>query len=370
MVVGGDLQVGSSYAEFTVNSATGNTRVKGDFQADGTSQLNIKDGSFIKGALTATQNTSYTVPSPVLNTVSGNNGIDIVSSSGGTNGYSASATVTQYFGDTTAGTNTSPGITIRSANGTNSSPSITSSSNSLGVINFSGYSGSNFASYVASQGQGGGTTALHPIQIRAYTTESFAEGTTSLQITGGSISAGTATVTYATQSAAPFAVGAVITVYGNNISGLNGSQTVTACTTTQVQFATGATGSLTSTGSVSITNVTNAGSGFQVRAFPANKSMSTANRINLIDLQSGNASMRSDTITFQQGNASTNHLVLNSSKAQFTNPVQFPNYTASALRAITGAVGWTACVSDSQGRLAYWNTSSSSWKFVVDDSAV
>lgn len=50
----------------------------------------------------------------------------------------------------------------------------------------------------------------------------------------------------------------------------------------------------------------------------------------------------------------------------------FPVYTASALTAITGQVGWTAAVSDSTpgGKHAYWDTTNSRWSYVSDDSAV
>jgi hypothetical protein len=49
---------------------------------------------------------------------------------------------------------------------------------------------------------------------------------------------------------------------------------------------------------------------------------------------------------------------------------KYPTYTASALRAITGSVGWTAAVSDAGGKLAFWDTSNSRWSYVHDNSAV
>jgi hypothetical protein len=366
-IISGDLQVGKYSPKFTVNASTGNTEVVGTLKVDG----GLLDSTLIKGAFLATQNSSYVVPAPVLNTISGNNGIDIVSSSGGTNGYTASATITQYSGDITAGTNSSASLYLRAGGGTNSSPTAVTSSNSLGVVSFTGYSGSNFASYVASQNQGGGTTALHPLQIRGYTTETFAEATTTINITGGSISGGTATLTYATQSFAPFAVGSTITVASQaGVAGLNGTQTVTACTTTQVQFATSATGSPTATGTVSILNVTNAGSGLQVRAFPAGKQMTTSNRISLLDHKAEAATYRADTFVVQQGTSSTTLLTMDSNKAAFAKPVSLPSFTASGLRAVTGAGGWTASVSDNQGRIAYWNTSSNAWKYINGDTSV
>jgi hypothetical protein len=57
-------------------------------------------------------------------------------------------------------------------------------------------------------------------------------------------------------------------------------------------------------------------------------------------------------------------------------PIVLPNYTAVALRAITGAVGWMACVSNSaggsnpNGMMAFWDTSNSRWSYIHDNSAV
>ena len=54
----------------------------------------------------------------------------------------------------------------------------------------------------------------------------------------------------------------------------------------------------------------------------------------------------------------------------------FPSYTATALRAITGQVGWTAAVSDSSqgsnpnGMIAFWDTTHSRWSYIHDNSAV
>jgi hypothetical protein len=49
-----------------------------------------------------------------------------------------------------------------------------------------------------------------------------------------------------------------------------------------------------------------------------------------------------------------------------------PSYTSTAIRAITGQVGWTAAVSDSTpgGKHAYWDTTNTRWSYVNDDSAV
>jgi hypothetical protein len=50
--------------------------------------------------------------------------------------------------------------------------------------------------------------------------------------------------------------------------------------------------------------------------------------------------------------------------------MKYPVYSASAIRAITGSVGWTAAVSDAGGKLAFWDTSNSRWSYVHDNSAV
>jgi hypothetical protein len=60
-----------------------------------------------------------------------------------------------------------------------------------------------------------------------------------ISVTGSTGSAGTATLTFATQSSAPFVVGQSITVSGftGGASGYNASAVVTACTTTSVSYA-------------------------------------------------------------------------------------------------------------------------------------
>jgi len=46
------------------------------------------------------------------------------------------------------------------------------------------------------------------------------------------------------------------------------------------------------------------------------------------------------------------------------------HYTASALTAITGQVGWVAAVGDNGGKLAYWDSGNNRWSYVFDNSAV
>ena len=68
--------------------------------------------------------------------------------------------------------------------------------------------------------------------------------------------AGTATITFATQTVAPFIVGQSIVVAGVTPTGYNGTQIVTACTTTTVQYANATTGAQTVAGTVTGTSFT------------------------------------------------------------------------------------------------------------------
>jgi len=79
-----------------------------------------------------------------------------------------------------------------------------------------------------------------------------------LATTGASNVAGTATLTFAAQTTAPFAVGSTIYVAGVTPSGFNGSYTVTACTTTSVSYTNATAGPQTVAGTVN-SNVINLG---------------------------------------------------------------------------------------------------------------
>lgn len=73
---------------------------------------------------------------------------------------------------------------------------------------------------------------------------------TSLMATGASGTGTTATLTFTTKTANPFAVGQTISVTGMTPSAYNGSFTVTAVTTSSVSYASAATGSLTYAGQI------------------------------------------------------------------------------------------------------------------------
>jgi hypothetical protein len=146
----------------------------------------IRDTTRVKGAFEASRNDSYTFPAAASQLVSGNNGFDASSSgpdAAGPKGYGASNSVTQYFGDTAAGVNSSASMTFRGAQGTNSAPSAILSANVMGTFNWTGYSGTDFATNVATASGGGGRQALHPLQMQGYTTQTFAESTITLATT-------------------------------------------------------------------------------------------------------------------------------------------------------------------------------------------
>ena len=73
------------------------------------------------------------------------------------------------------------------------------------------------------------------------------------------------------------------------------------------------------------------------------------------------------------GGATSDMLVVEQTKITMGAPVAFPVYTAAALNAITGAVGWQASVSNSPtvgGRMAFWDTTNARWSYISDNSAV
>jgi hypothetical protein len=89
----------------------------------------------------------------------------------------------------------------------------------------------------------------------------------------------------------------------------------------------------------------------------------------------------SDTFTFQDSASPTpaNYATFNSTKAQFTKPVQFPSDTVANWNAVTGAVGMQVCVSNSStsptqtedGMMAYWGTTATAgWKYIHDNRAI
>ena len=142
-------------------------------------------------------------------------------------------------------------------------------------------------------------------------------------------------------------------------------------------------------------------SGFRIRAFPTATPANTSNRIEIVNHAVATATYKSDQFNFQGGTNTFNYLTANASavtaqgsfvvkdlagtttyatvdatKASFTRPVQLPTYTAVALRAVTGAVGYMAAVSDSasgsrpNGSIAFWDTTNTRWSYIHDNQAV
>ncbi len=143
----------------------------------------LRNDTRVLGQLEFTQDPTYTFPDPVSNLVDGSNGITIASSDGTGKGYTAGIGLFHYQGDTTAGNQVAPAIALQTASGPNTAPTAIASGTVFGTMNFGGYSGSNFASNVATDNSGGGRTALHPLQWQAYTTQAFAESTINLTST-------------------------------------------------------------------------------------------------------------------------------------------------------------------------------------------
>ena len=95
----------------------------------------------------------------------------------------------------------------------------------------------------------------------------------------------------------------------------------------------------------------------------------TTSDITVIQGQSDLTTLRSDQINLN--NADNQTLVsANSTKTQFTKPIQLANYTSSALTAITGELGWMVAVANNGGKIAYWDTANNRWSYVIDGTAV
>jgi hypothetical protein len=95
------------------------------------------------------------------------------------------------------------------------------------------------------------------IVYQATTAHTSASATATLTATGFTVSAGTATLTYASQVVQPFLVGATITLAGfsptqtsGTVNNVNTTFTVVTCTTTQVTFALTGTYSVSTLGTV------------------------------------------------------------------------------------------------------------------------
>jgi hypothetical protein len=77
-----------------------------------------------------------------------------------------------------------------------------------------------------------------------------------------------------------------------------------------------------------------------------------------------------DTHKFTDKSGSFTALSMTTSTAVFTAIPVVPNYTTTALRAITGQVGAIAAVNDNGGAMAYWDTTNSRWSYIQTGLAV
>jgi len=194
--------------------------------------------------------------------------------------------------------------------------------------------------------------------------------------TGLTITRCAVTLTLSGQTSFPFGRNAKVTVSGiTNIP--NGTYPVGGITTL-TSLVLGIPHSLpapalSGTQQLSCPTVTNAAGGVRIRAVPVGVPLNPQNRLNIVDHTAATATYRADTFVIAGGayaNTGTTRATIDANKAAFAVPVAVPAYTATALNAITGAVGWTAAVSDSGGKLAYWDTTNARWSFVFDNSAV
>ena len=83
-----------------------------------------------------------------------------------------------------------------------------------------------------------------------------------------------------------------------------------------------------------------------------------------------------DTLANNTSNIGANIITANNVSISNSGFMKLASYTATALNAITGQIGWMAAVSDSafglnpNGMIAFWDTTNSRWSYVHDNSAV
>jgi len=190
-VSAGNISVGVS-TDNTITSTNTNGNLV--LAANGTGDIVLSTQTRLQGEMQASTNLNYTFPPQTLSTITDNNGYSAASSfPAGSLGYGANMTYTSYYGDTFAGNNTSPALTMRNANGnsvtgdtvpftglTSVAPSATLSTEVMGTLNFNGYGTTGFTNDTATQYQGGGINALHSLQIQAYPVENFSDSTLTL----------------------------------------------------------------------------------------------------------------------------------------------------------------------------------------------
>jgi hypothetical protein len=245
------ISVASTITQYTDTQARAAVSNGVDLAVSGTDVYvkSLRDGTPVYGALNAMYNqVGYTFQPPALSSVSGNAGFDIVSSSGGAAGYTASCSITGYFADTQAGSNASPAIQMRSGNGTGTTPTASTLNNVIGTTNYGAYSTTDWASTIATQGQGGGINALHPLQAQAYSLGTVTDAAATLtptavartQVTVASVAI-TGTNGFFSCTAATIGIGNSVVITGTN----SGSGTITGYVSGNIYYVIGGNSSTT-----------------------------------------------------------------------------------------------------------------------------
>jgi hypothetical protein len=204
-----DVQGGTitdSTGALTITSGATNTNITLTPNGSGkvvSGLTQVADNSMVMGSLLATTNSSYTfLPIPITR-VSGNNGLDVASSTpivSGNLGYAAQQQLTHYTGDILAGLGTTANIVMRTANGNSvtgstlpftglaqTAPSGLVTGDVMGAFSFNGYATTNFTDFLGTRNQGGGFIGANSMQIQALAAENFVDST--LTISGATITA-------------------------------------------------------------------------------------------------------------------------------------------------------------------------------------
>ena len=266
-----------------------------------TVNANITDDNFILGQIVATRNSAYVPPVSALTTLAGQNGIIVVSSSGGL-GYGANIAIRYHSGDTTAGVANSSGLAMSGSSGTSTAPGGIATNQVMGSMNFDGYTAgtsNDYVSQIATTNQGAGTAGINPIQMQFYARQAFTNSITlATTVTGASGTGSVATLTFTTQNTSPYTVGQSVTIAGMTPSGYNGTFVLTAVTTSSISYANATTG-FTSGGTIKAANtVTSGGTGYRIRAYANSTALTPGNRFNFVDHTASAATYKSDAYTF------------------------------------------------------------------------
>lgn len=204
-----DVQGGTitdSTGALTITSGATNTNIT--LTPNGTGKVvsgvtQLADNSMVMGSLLATTNSSYTFPAIPITRVSGNNGLDVASSTiigNGSLGNAAQQQLTHYSGDILAGQGSFSSIVLRTANGNSvtgntlpftgaaqTSASGLVTADVMGAINFNGYATTDFTDFLGTRNQGGGFIGANSLQIQGVAAENFVNST--LTISGATITA-------------------------------------------------------------------------------------------------------------------------------------------------------------------------------------